>query len=394
MKIKFLVFLLLTCFFGFGQIKISGNEDHIVLPKDFKFQHPMTVTSASEIAIVKDRIAKGFEPQSTAYKKFLEVAEEQLSFIPDPPDSMYVMGGYEKNSNLAVNRAWLWRNCNAAYTLALAYTYSGKTKYAEKAIEVLNVWAQKGTVFTGQDRGLQLGSYFSPMLYAADLLHFYDGWKSEDREHFKKWWISNCLVHTREVMLTRFNNWKDAGVLGSMAAAVVFEDRTLMEESLNELLSYFKENKAEKVAKYGTSWKMSCDEQGSYLTTEVTRNNGRSGLTYTYYSLTTGVQCLEIARYAGYNFWSAKTAQGASFQKVIEQLFKWSYEGKNFLWNPSPDNKKVNQFNSFEIANNNCQLPESIKMWLSKNRPVAGAQGDEYVTLNKGDIYNGAIPDK
>jgi hypothetical protein len=394
MKFSLLILLLISYHPGFSQVKVAGNEDHITLIGDFKFQHPMTVTSAREIAIVKERIAKGFEPQATAYKKLLEAAEGQLSFIPDPPDSMYVMGGYEKNSNLAVNRAWLWRNCNAAYTLTLAYTYTGNIKYADKAIEVLNVWAQKGTVFTGQDRGLQLGSYFSPMLYAADLLHFYGGWKSEDRDHFKKWWVENCLVHTRDVMLTRFNNWKDAGILGSMAAAVVFEDQPLLEESLNELLSYFKENIAEKVSKYGTSWKMACDERGNYLTTEVTRNNGRSGLTYTYYSLTTGVQCLEIARYAGYNFWSAKTTQGASFQKVIEQLFNWSHEGQNFPWNPSPDNKKANQFNSFEIANNNCQLPESIKMWLSKNRPVAGAQGDEYVTLNKGDISNEEIPDK
>ena len=28
-----------------------------------------------------------------------------------------------------------------------------------------------------------------------------------------------------------------------------------------------------------------------------------------------------------------------------------------------------------------------IKDWLTKNRPVKGSQGDEYVTLNKGDIF-------
>jgi hypothetical protein len=30
-------------------------------------------------------------------------------------------------------------------------------------------------------------------------------------------------------------------------------------------------------------------------------------------------------------------------------------------------------------------MPEMVQ-WLTKNRPVNGQQGDEYVTLNKGDI--------
>ena len=93
------------------------------------------------------------------------------------------------------------------------------------------------------------------------------------------------------------------------------------------------------------------------------------------------------ARYAGFDFWQAAT-QGATFQKVIEQLYKWSMAGQNFLWNSKPDNKKTNQFNSFEIAKNNCQLPGKIISWLNANRPLVGAQGDQYVTLNKGDISN------
>ena len=40
------------------------------------------------------------------------------------------------------------------------------------------------------------------------------------------------------------------------------------------------------------------------------------------------------ARYAGFDFWQAAT-QGATFQKVIEQLYKWSMADQNFLWNSS-----------------------------------------------------------
>jgi hypothetical protein len=34
-------------------------------------------------------------------------------------------------------------------------------------------------------------------------------------------------------------------------------------------------------------------------------------------------------------------------------------------------------------------MPE-IGEWLKENRPVNGAQGDEYATLNKGDMFQPA----
>jgi hypothetical protein len=37
-------------------------------------------------------------------------------------------------------------------------------------------------------------------------------------------------------------------------------------------------------------------------------------------------------------------------------------------------------------ANNHFKLDPQIIDWLKANRPVNGAQGDEYVTLNKGDL--------
>ena len=72
---------------GYSQVRIKGNEDTITLSK-FKFVHPMTVTSSKEVAIVKDRIKNGIEPQATAYKKLIEVADSLMSFVPNPPDSM------------------------------------------------------------------------------------------------------------------------------------------------------------------------------------------------------------------------------------------------------------------------------------------------------------------
>jgi hypothetical protein len=363
----------------------DSSNPPAVLPENFVFSHPMTVINQAEMAVVKQRIANRIEPQASAFAKLIRDADAAQSFVPDPPPTMDVMGGYVPNTNLAtVVRPWLWRNGHAAYCSALAFAYTGKTNYADKAVEILNAWAAKKTVFTGDDPGLQLGSWFSPMLYAADLLHDYARWKAADRERFDAWWRTNCLVHTYPVALERTNNWKDAGLLGVMSAAVVLEDKGLLNAALNELDKYFA-GRTNKEGKLREDWKIKKDGNGVYLVEEVGRNNGHSGITYTAYALTTMVENLEIARYAGVDFWHWQTGEGATVQEVIEQYFRWDILKEPFPWNGDPYRLPTRK-NPYEIANNHFKLDPRTVEWLKANRPVNGEQGDEYVTLNKGDL--------
>ncbi len=357
-----------------GQLWLNGFVMTPLNLNSLPLTHPMTVINREEISIVNELIAKKVQPQVTAYQKLIADADEVLHFQPDPPATMNIMSSYELGSTLQEMRAWLWKNCHAAYASALAYVYSGKTGYADKAVEILNTWAEKKTVFYGAECGLQLGSFFTPMLYAADLLADYQGWDPRDQKNFKEWWRENCLIHTREVMYSRDNDWKDAGLLGVLAAAVVLEDQTLFYEALVELTSYA----------YG-DWKLKRNSNGAFLPREVNRNNGRNGITYTNYAFTCLVQALEIARYSGFNLWNLKTTGGVSLKDAIESLFKWDVLGYPFPWSPNPSRKIIRK-NTFEIANNHFELIPEIHSWLKNNRPVSGSQGDEYATLNKGDI--------
>ena len=355
----------------------------------FTFQHPMTVIDRAELDEVRRRIAAHAEPQATAFAKLIADANAALTFTPDPPGTMTIMGGYEPNSNQdTVIRPWLWRNCHASYASALAYAYTGDTRYADKAVEVLNAWAKRGTSFVGPDRGLQLGSWLTPMLYAADLLHDYSGWKPNDRKRFNTWWRHECLPYTVETMHGHSNNWKDAGVLGVLAAAVVLEDKALLADGLAELQSNFQDRKDDHVKIEG-AWKFQKDRRGTYLPEEVTRNNGSSGITYTAYSLTTMVQSLEIARYAGHDYWHLQTLEGANLQDAIDWYFRWDVLQWPFPWNRNPAHFETRK-NVLEVANDRLHLMPEVDEWLKKNRPVNGEQGDEYSTLNKGDMPDNA----
>jgi hypothetical protein len=369
---------------GINEIVITMERSHgelwlngfVITPMDLNeisFHHPMTVINQDEFSIVKELIAKNIDPQSSAYPHLIIDADAALQFIPDPPAHMNILSSYELGNNLQKIRSWLWKNCHAAYCSALAYAYSGNVKYADKAVEILNAWAGKATTFCGAECGLQLGSFFTPMLYAADLLINYQGWDEDDQNNFKRWWRKNCLVHTKEAMYSKDNNWKDAGLLGVLAGAVVLEDPILFYEALVELASY----------SYG-DWKFKRNDNLVYLPGEVHRNSGRNGITYTNYAFTCLVQALEIARYAGFNFWNIKTTEGATLKKAVESLFQWDALGTPFPWNSNPS-RRVDRKNTYEIANNHFEFPE-IRSWLKANRPINGSQGDEYVTLNKGDV--------
>jgi len=296
------------------------------------------------------------------------------------------MGGYEPNSNLSEMRDWLWRNCHAAYTCGLAYALMDETRYADKALEVIMDWANTYTTFTGGDRGLQLGSWFSQILYAADLIWDYPGFSADDKELLRKWvrnkWLDEGDV--LDVMRRKDNNWKDAGMLGTISAAVILEDTLLLKESLVQLRSYFFTRTDDFVTIKGPHWKIRKDYKGIYLLREVVRNDGSSGLTYTAYALTTMSQCLEIARYAGYNYWHETTEDRASIQDVIEQYYTWDILNQPFSWHTSPK-KTSKRRNCYELANTHFELTAEIKKWIKNNRPLNGREGDEYITLTKGN---------
>jgi hypothetical protein len=352
---------------------------------DYEFTHPVTVFNSVQRDTILARIASQKEPQNLTYQQLLGEAESLLAYTPQPPNNMDIMGGYEPGSNLEEMREILWSNSYAAYTTALAYSISGNTAYADKAVEILNAWASEGTTFTGADRGLQLGSYFSSMLYAADLLHNYENWLTAERDAFEAWWRSKILESgdVLNVMRTRDNNWKDAGILGVITAGVVFEDTLLVKEAVIQLTSYFYERTDENVDNPGVAWKITHDDLGTYLLREVVRNDGNSGLTYTAYSLTTMVQAMEIARNVGFDLWEKETSQGANMEKLISQYFEWSVLSLPFPWNSNP-NKTTARRNAFEIANNYFDLGETFTTWLSVNRPLNGEQGDAWTTFTKG----------
>jgi len=371
----------------FPQSPEPWREAYEITLEGFEFTHPMTVINREELELIKMRLHYGVEPQSSAMSLLLSNAGESLEFTPNAPASLDIPGGYVDPNGLAYARDLFWANCHPAYSCALAYALTGDTVYAEKTREILMNWANTATVFTGDDAGLQLGSWFSPMLYGADLIHDYQGWSADERNVFKSWWRNNVVLDgdVLGVLRRKDNNWKDAALLGTMAASVILEDTLLLKEALIQLKSYFYRRTDSNVRLPGTGWKINSDADGVYLPREVVREDGRKGLTYTAYALTTMSQALEIARNAGFNYWKDSTQQGVTLGDVIWQYYRWDIMDEAFPWNSNPD-KSQKRRNMYELAALYFDFPDSFYDYLQNTRPVVGREGDEYITLTKGDM--------
>lgn len=344
------------------------------------FEHPMTVTTPRDLAKVKAWIEQRREPQFTAWLALQRDAAIALRFVPRPPGQLLIMGGYEAGNNLESARDVLWGSASSAYACALLWALTSEAKYADQSVEILRAWAQADTVFTGKDRGLQLGSHFTAMLYAADLLHGHPGWKQTDRDAFEAFWRRRVLPHTKFVML-RNNNWGDNALMGVLAAGIVFEDEFLVRRCLYQLNDYFFGN-----------WKIRKDDRGTFLLDEVERNQGRSGITYTAYALQAITQVLEMARSFGpeLDWWRRRTTADASMRELCEWFFRWNILKEPFLWydenfREGEPAHSTGSHNTLETAHTRLpDLDSRIGEWLARNRPVDGAEGDPYVTLLKG----------
>jgi hypothetical protein len=185
----------------------------------------------------------------------------------------------------------------------------------------------------------------------------------------------------------------------------VFEDDALARRCLDRLNDYF----------FG-DWKMRVDARGTFLPHEVGRNEGRSGISYTAYSLQAITQLLEMARNFGpaFDWWERSTTKtddepatedwtsrdpqwkfshtgGATLKGLVEDFFRWNILNERFAWyeenfSDGEPKRTTARMNTLEIAHTRLELSSRVEAWIKANRPVDGSTGDPYCTLLKGDL--------
>lgn len=128
------------------------------------FIHPGALNNQADLDFVKAKIAAGQNPWARAFNEMRTLATRNKSTIAPTTETA------QKN------------DARKAYANALAWYYTGDVKYAENAINILNVW---GTTFEGypsaEGQNLLQGGWIGSLLGpAAEIMRGYSGWDPAD----------------------------------------------------------------------------------------------------------------------------------------------------------------------------------------------------------------------
>ncbi|MBN2377984.1 MAG: alginate lyase family protein [Sedimentisphaerales bacterium] len=348
------------------------------------FDHPGGLHSEKQLN--KMRLIIFEEPGTQAYNRLIDQAKKLLSSIPQPMANYNVPYFYWNKKTPSPVKDKLSKDAFAAYTLALAYQLEkneSKSSYADKAIEILNAWADTNRRITGFDGDLTACYCGVPMVHAAELLTNYQNWFQQDREDFKKW-LSNTLLKSAHRIKRKNDNHGCWGLYTSLACnhyldnTVEFQkDIALLEVKISKMI----------------------DRKGE-LPSENKRTN--SGMWYTYFALCPLTCSSSIATNAtGKDYFNYTSEDGKSLKSALDALFNycedpdsWPYEKPTGLtgifyntFNPSADYIKKPRPDSWPGNLYEVMLSyyheEEWNQWLRSHRPINGGRGWIWPTLTK-----------
>jgi len=189
------------------------------------FIHPGCLSTTSDLARMKAKVAAGAEPWTGSWKRLIANSHAQLGYTPNPQATICAGSVCD-----AENYMTLANDAAAAYQLALRYQIGGDAQHATKARQILDAWSAKLTAFTGDSNaGLRVGLYGYQLAVAAELVRDDAAW---DRSAVKKL-LTDVFYPIDADFLQRHNdacegnywaNW-DLAHLATVLAIGVFADR-------------------------------------------------------------------------------------------------------------------------------------------------------------------------
>jgi hypothetical protein len=132
------------------------------------FAHPGVLVTRAQLDNVKAKVAAGTQPWASAYSAMRASTFASLSYTPHP--RAVVECGPSSNPNLGCSDE---RNdAVAAYTHALHWYITGDTRYAAKAVSIMDAWSAVIRDHTNHNARLQTGWAGASWTRAAELIRY------------------------------------------------------------------------------------------------------------------------------------------------------------------------------------------------------------------------------
>lgn len=315
-----------------------------------------------QIDFVKTQIKHKKEPYLTAFKALIIKADSALLVNQHAVEDFSIPGFYVDKDGHRKTSLALQVDGFSAYSCALAFQLTGKSKYAVKAIYFLNAWAGTNKKYSLLDGSLVMSYSGTTMMMAAELLKNNKNWKAKDQEQFA-WWTKNVFRHAANSIRYRNNNSGDWSRFASLLADVYLNDQ----EDFKKNVEMIKNEFAKQIAPDG------------HMVEEVKRQG--NGIWYTYFSLAPiSASFWVIYNQTGENLFALEQ-NGTSLKKGLDYLLYHNQHPDEWTWFKNPVTGNKNTATGFWPANlleamNGIYHSKDFEAFVVPYRPIVYPRHD------------------
>ncbi|MFG2566961.1 alginate lyase family protein [Streptomyces sp. NPDC048567] len=190
------------------------------------FTHPGVLVSRPQLDFVRSKVQAGAQPWKSAYDQMMGSKYASLSRTAKPR-AVVECGSYSNPNYGCTDER---EDAIAAYTLSLAWYITQDSRYAQKAIEVMDAWSAVIRDHTNSNAPLQTGWAGSSWPRAAEIIKYtYNSWPNSGR----------FATMLRDVYLPKVingsnsnGNWELSMTEAAIGIAVFLEDRTAYDKAV------------------------------------------------------------------------------------------------------------------------------------------------------------------
>ncbi|UZK54310.1 alginate lyase family protein [Streptomyces drozdowiczii] len=190
------------------------------------FTHPGVLVSRPQLDFVRAKVQAGAQPWKSAYDQMMGSKYASLSRTAKPR-AVVECGSYSNPNYGCTDER---EDAIAAYTLSLAWYITQDSRYARKAIEIMDAWSAVIRDHTNSNAPLQTGWAGSSWPRAAEIIKYtYNSWPNSGR--------FATMLH--DVYLPKVangsnsnGNWELSMTEAAIGIAVFLEDRTAYDKAV------------------------------------------------------------------------------------------------------------------------------------------------------------------
>ncbi len=199
------------------------------------FVHPGVFVGRAQLDFVKAKIAAGEQPWTNAYSTAKAKSPASLSYVPKPVPVIQCSPSQPQQNCTDQQDAAV-----AAYTDALLWYYSGNVAYANKAIEIMNAYANTTTSFAFDTsvytNGLLEAAWGAQnFARAAEIIRYSNaGWSAADISKFETLLKNAYLPRVINGWTNGGANWQLSMADATIGIGVFTNDRATFDNGISD----------------------------------------------------------------------------------------------------------------------------------------------------------------